>query len=68
MTFPERLKFLRKERHLTQKQLAEKSGLGETSISGYERNRVDPTGFALCCMADVLHVTVDYLLGRTDKK
>lgn len=68
MTFPDRLKHLRTAAHLTQRQLAEKAGVAHESVWSWENGRTDPSGFYLCCLADALGVTTDYLLGRTDKK
>jgi len=68
MTFPERLRQLRAEAGMSQKKLAEKSGISPNSIMRYESGKVDPTSFMLCCLADALGVTTDYLLGRSEKK
>lgn len=66
MTFPERLKSLREERSLSQRQLAEIAGVNMASINLYEHGKTDPRAFNLCCLADALKVSTDYLLGRTD--
>ncbi|MVB11166.1 helix-turn-helix protein [Caprobacter fermentans] len=68
MTFPDRLKSLRVERGLSQGQLAKEVGVSKNLICGYESGRHDPTSFNLCCLADALHVSMDYLYGRTDRR
>lgn len=58
------LKFARRMKDITQKELAEKVGVTLQTISYYERGKVDPTGRVIVKMADALDVTTDYLLGR----
>lgn len=64
--FPERLRQLRKAAGLTQKELGQLVGLDDTTISSYERGISTPNHDLLTRLADVLRVSVDYLLGRTD--
>ena len=66
MTFPERLKQIREEWGFSQAKLAKISGIGASSICGYEAGKIDPSSFAICCLADALKVSTDYLLGRTN--
>lgn len=64
--YSERIKNLRKSRHLTQEELAKKLDVTKQTISQYERGvrRPDvPTIDALC---DFFNVSSDYLLGRDD--
>lgn len=68
MTFPERLKSLRTEHNLTQKQVADGAGINRSLLSHYEVRHIEPGAYILCCLADYFHVTTDYLLGRSDKK
>lgn len=51
---------------LTQKEFAEKMSLGESTVSNYVNGRRQPDLDMLCKMCDVLNVTADYLLGRSD--
>lgn len=67
-TFGERLKNLRKDRHLTQEQFGKVFFLDKSSISRYEKNNQMPENDLLQKIADYLEVSVDYLLGRTDIK
>lgn len=64
MTFSKRLKELRKEKELTQKELAEKLGVGRTTISEYESGKIVPRQDGLVKLAEILDVTVDYLTGN----
>jgi HTH-type transcriptional regulator, competence development regulator len=66
MTFGKRLRFLRKRRNLTQKDLADRFNLGESTIGMYERNEREPSFELVKQLADFFNVTTDYLLGRTD--
>lgn len=63
-----RLKALREERGLTQKELAEKLDLTPKAISFYELGLREPSGDALIHMARILGTTTDYLLGNSPDK
>lgn len=65
-TFGERFKQLRKEKKLTQEQLAEKFFLNKSSISRYEQDKQIPEIDLLQKFADFFDVSLDYLLGRAD--
>lgn len=60
-----RLKMLREEKGLTQKDLAEKLSLTPKAISFYELGSREPSGDALIRMAHILGTTTDYLLGNS---
>ena len=63
-----RIRDLREDHDLTQKQLAEHLMCDQSLYSKYERNeRPLPLDFA-CKLADYYGVSVDYLLGRTNTK
>lgn len=64
--FGERLKELRTERNLSQKDLAKILGTTNSSICDWETDRAQPDMEMLVKLADYFKVTVDYLLGRTD--
>jgi HTH-type transcriptional regulator, competence development regulator len=63
---PQRLKEIRKKKKLTQEQLAKIVKTKKTTISNYETGYSSPSHEMLSDIADVLDVTTDYLLGRTD--
>lgn len=67
-TFGERLKELRKNKNLTQQQLADLFYLNKSSISRYENNSQIPETDLLRKIADFFGVSVDYLLGRTKEE
>ena len=58
-----RIKGLLKKRGLTQKELAEKVGVTEVSVSRYISGERTPKGLVIANMANALHTTSDYLLG-----
>ena len=60
------LKSLRLESNLTQKELAEKLGIGQSTIVGYERGYRETIATNLIKYANFFNVSTDYLLGRTD--
>ena len=64
MTFGERLRMIREKAGLSQEELAKKIGIHRNSIGGYERDVNEPSLFMLCCLADALGVSTDYLVGR----
>jgi transcriptional regulator with XRE-family HTH domain len=63
---PERLVEWRKNRKLTQEELAEKINATKGTISNYENGHSSPPHEALSLLANVLKVSSDYLLGLTD--
>ena len=61
-----RLKELREEKGLTQKQLAEQLNLHSVTYLHYEKSQREPPLAVLVQMAIFFEVTTDYLLGLTD--
>lgn len=61
--FGQKLRDLRKQKNLTQKQLAEQIGVQNSVISFYEVGDRTPSPDILRKLASVLHVSVDYLMG-----
>lgn len=66
--FSERLKRLRMEKGITQKELADRLHVSRSTIAGYESLGKEPDGEKLCALADFFGVSVDYLLGVTDSR
>lgn len=66
--FSQRLKQLRKDKHLTQAQVAQLVGVTPSMVSSYETDIRLPSYDVLVRLADVFGVTVDYLLCRQDKR
>lgn len=63
VNFGEKIKKLRIERNLTQKQLAEMTGVAISAISSYESGNRYPSYDVLISLARIFHVSTDYLLG-----
>ena len=63
-----RIKELRNEKKQTLKQMAEAFGTSNQVISRYELGQAEPEFETLIKIADYFNVSVDYLLGRTDKR
>lgn len=68
MEFAERLKTLRKQVKLTQAQIAEKLNISQQAYASWERGVKKPTQENLVKIAQVLNVTVDYLVGNSDEE
>ena len=66
MKFTDRLKELRTEKQLTQKELAAALGVSSNCICEWEKGRSEPSIDTLKKMALILESTVDYLIGFTD--
>lgn len=66
--FSERLKRLRMEKGITQKELADRLHISRSTIAGYESLGKEPDGEKLCALAEFFEVSVDYLLGITDSR
>ena len=63
--FSERIKSMRKEKRLTQAEVAAKVGL---SMRGYQDLELGatPRGDTLLAIAEFYDVSIDWLMGRTD--
>ena len=61
-----RIRNLREDRDLTQKQIAEVLGMSQTGYSKYETGENDIPTAILIKLADFYGTTTDYLLGRVD--
>ena len=68
MEFAERLKTLRKQVKLTQAQIAEKLDISQQAYASWERGAKKPTQENLVKIAQVLNVSVDYLVGNSDEE
>lgn len=66
--FAERLRRERRLRKLSQQALAKRMSLRPATIGKYENCRSTPTLAGLVKIANILHVSADYLLGLTDCK
>ena len=66
MEFSQKLKELRKERNLTQSELAHMLNYDNTIIADYEAGRNEPNIKNLIKIANIFDVSVDYLIGNSD--
>lgn len=64
--FGERLRDLRKSYHLSQMELAVKTGLSQSAIAKWELDKTEPTASALVTLSEFFNESVDYLLGLKD--
>ena len=67
VNFSENIKKLRRQQHMTQKELAEKIGISKAMISAYETEMRYPSYDVLIKLAAVFGVTTDFLLGLEKK-
>ena len=63
-----RIRDLREDADLTQKELAEKLGMSQTGYSKYETGENDIPTSVLIKLARFYNTSIDYLLGETDCK
>lgn len=61
-----RIRNLREDHDLTQRELADYLRCTQVSYSHYERGARDIPSDVLSRLADFYHTSTDYLLGRTD--
>ena len=61
MAFKDRLKEARIAGGLTQKQLAEKLGIGGTTVTGYEKGNSEPNVNTIGKIMEILHVDANFL-------
>lgn len=61
-----RLRLARQNLNLTQKELADKVGMGNRNYSKYESGWTYPPPHVLARLCEVLDVSSDYLLGLSD--
>ncbi|MFZ2647283.1 MAG: helix-turn-helix transcriptional regulator [Lactococcus chungangensis] len=65
-TFAERLKFLRKEKKLTQQELADKLGMSRVGYGYWEKGSREPDLKMLLKLSELLNASLDYLMGNSD--
>ena len=64
--FGEKIKELRLQRNMSQKQVAEYLGVVGATISAYEQGKKYPSIEILIKICTLYHVSADYLLGLSD--
>ncbi|WP_165364229.1 helix-turn-helix transcriptional regulator [Sporolactobacillus sp. Y61] len=60
-----RIRFLRDEKNLSQREMADQLNISNVQLNRYESGARKPDPDMLVQIADYLNVTTDYLLGRT---
>jgi len=63
-----KIKELRTEKKLTQKELAIKTGLSYSAIISYENAKSEPNSKAMAALEEYFNVSGAYLRGETDKR
>ena len=67
MDLGNKLKELRKQNKLTQKQIADYIGVGQTTYSRYEELKTYPDIFVIKKLAELYKITIDQLVSNIDK-
>lgn len=62
-----RIKELREKRGYFQRNIADYLGCTQQTYSRYETGEVEPTVLVLAALAEFYKVSVDYIMGLTDK-
>ena len=64
----QRIRDLREDRDLTQAQVGRAINVPQRTYAYYESGQRMVPPHVLCALADFYQVSVDYILGRTDRK
>ncbi len=64
--FSSRMRELRKERNMTQQEMADHFSIRVRTYQGYEYGQSYPEVAKLIAIADFFDVSLDYLVGRSD--
>lgn len=62
-----RIKQLRKEHNLTQRELAKRLNVSQKAIDLWEKGITEPKAGIVSALADMFSCTGDYILGREDE-
>lgn len=68
MSLAQKLKQLRLQAGLTQEQLAARIGVSSRTIKHWKHGTRTPNAVSLLVLSRCFHVSVDWLLGRTDER
>lgn len=65
MSLDQKLKLLRAEHHMTQEYVAQCLNVARSTIAGYETKSRQPSHEKLTALAELFHVSIDYLINDT---
>ncbi len=68
MTYPERMRALRQDNDLSQREIAKMLGIAQTTYSQYELYKRPMPIEYLVALCRYYHVSADYMLGLSNKK
>lgn len=68
VNFGDKLKTLRTNAGMSQTELAKRLNISKSVVSYYEKAERSPSPDVLIKLADIFHVSTDYMLGITQKK
>lgn len=68
LKFGKRLKKLRNEKGINQKELADKMNTTKATISRYENDKQEPSVLILEKLAEYFNTSTDYILGKSDAR
>jgi len=63
-----KIKELRKEKNISQKELSEKIGIDNSQLSKIEKGKMMPTLHQLMEISSIFNVSLDWLIGREELK
>ena len=66
MSFPELLRQCRKQKHMSQAELASLLGVTQQAVGKWESGKSSPDPATVAKLAEILDTTADYLLGLFD--
>ena len=67
MTLGERIRYLRTEKKISQKELGDKCHVKQATISSWEKDRTEPNMANLKDISDILHVDLPILIYGEDE-
>lgn len=65
MIISEHIFTLMREQGISQKELSDKTGISQSTISDWKRKKTNPSADKLHTICDALHITLNELLGDT---
>lgn len=68
MTYPERMRALRQDNDLSQREIAKMLGIAQTTYSQYELYKRPMPIEYLIALCQYYHVSADYMLGLSNNK